>query len=162
MGLYGGRALLKGMYNMKKLAIIALCVILLSSSLFGCDQAEESKTDISECVSETGSEAPPEQSEEVSDDVSVEVSELTFTIVDKRDGQNGCWAEAIDEFFEDDNFTYYFSDTPMSEYIIVKYSDGTTQNVKEALADGNITIEDLDRFGIKYLKYSKSTGDLVE
>lgn len=146
---------------MKKLAIIILCVILLSTSLFGCDQAEESKTDVSENSFEATSESPLEQSEEVSDDVSVEVTELSFTIVDKRDTA-AFFDDGEENIYFDEEYRYSLPATPESEYIIVEYSDGTKENIKEALENGNITIEDLDRFGIKYLKYSKSTGDLVE
>ena len=191
---------------MKKIFLLLGCIVLICFVFSACDEAEESKADISkaetavsQAVSETESEisedvsaeesvteesetpegsnseptdnvseseVPPEESEEVSEEVfenvSGEVSEQvsqtrTFIIVDKRDEQNGCWAEALDEFFEDDNFIYAFSDTPMSEYVIVEYSDGTTQNVKEAFADGNITLADLDKFGITYYKMSKPT-----
>ena len=196
---------------MKKIFLLLGCIVLICFAFSACDEAEESKADISkaetavsQAVSETESEISedvsaeesvtevsvteesetpegsnseptdnvsesevlPEESEEVSEEVfenvSGEVSEQvsqtrTFTIVDKRDEQNGCWAEALDEFFEDDNFIYAFSATPMSEYVIVEYSDGTTQNVKEAFADGNITLADLDKFGITYYKMSKPT-----
>ena len=146
---------------MKKLAIIILCVILLSASLFGCDKAEERKEDISDSISNTTSKAPLEQSEEVSEGVSVEVSEHTFTIVDKRDTA-AFFDDGEENIYFDEEYRYSLPATPESEYIIVEYSDGTKENIKEALENGNITIEDLDRFGIKYLKYSKSTGDLVE
>lgn len=145
---------------MKKIVIILLCIVFILSAFASCDQAEENKTEISESVSETVSEALPEQSEEVSD-VSAEVSELTFIIVDKRDTA-GIFDDGEEIIYFDEEYRYSLPATPLSEYIIVEYSDGMKENIKEALENGNITIEDLDRFGIKYLKYSKSTGDLVE
>ncbi len=143
---------------MKKLAIIILCVILLSASLFGCDQAENSKADMSENGFEANSESPLEQSEEVSEGVSVEVSELSFTIVDKRDTAVG-FDDALELFYSDEEYDYLFPSLPESEYIIVEYSDGTTQNIKEALSDGKVTIEDFDKLNIFYFKQSKATGE---
>ena len=146
---------------MKKIFLSLLCIVFVFSAFASCDQAEESKTEISESVSETVSEAPLEQSEEISEDVSVEESELTFIIVDKRDTA-AFFDDGEENIYFDEEYRYSLPATPESEYIIVEYSDGTKENIKEALENGNITIEDLDRFGIKYLKYSISTGDLVD
>lgn len=142
---------------MKKIFIILLCIVFILSAFASCDQAEENKTEISESVSETVSEALPEQSEEVSD-VSAEVSELTFIIVDKRDTV-GIFDDALETFFSDEEYEYVFPSTPESKYIIVEYSDGTTQNIKEALADGKVTIEDFNKSNIFYFKQSKATGE---
>ena len=79
-----------------------------------------------------------------------EVSEgLGFVIVDKR-GEKTMWSEGLDTFYIDENYEYAFSNTDMHKYIIVEYEDGTSQNVKEAIADGKVTIADLDRFNIEY------------
>ena len=59
------------------------------------------------------------------------------------------FAQALEEFYSDGNNTYYFN-CIMSGVIIVTYEDGTTENVKDALNNGNIVIGDLDRFGIHY------------
>ena len=59
------------------------------------------------------------------------------------------FAQALEEFYSDGNNTYYFN-CVMSGVIIVTYEDGTTENVKDALNNGNIVIGDLDRFGIHY------------
>lgn len=94
-----------------------------------------------------------EASRNFSDQSFLEASEpLDFVIVDYRATCGAVWDEALDEFFQDEDYIYYFGERPHSAYIIVEYSDGTTQNVKEALEDGNITIADLDRFDIKYFK----------
>ena len=54
-------------------------------------------------------------------------------------------------FYSDNTYNYIFASI-RSHYVIVYYKDGTEQNVKDALADGRININDLDRFGIKYYK----------
>ncbi len=137
---------------MKKIYVL-LCLLLLLSALAGCEQVEESKTDISNSdISEISEEVSPESSDETS-----EVSkENAFIIVDNRGDD---WSDITDYFFQDDIYNYYFILWPMHEYIIVEYADGTTQNVKEALEDGNITIEDLDRFGIGYMKEPKDVSN---
>ena len=64
------------------------------------------------------------------------------------------FAQALEYFYEDDANKYYFS-CIMSGVIIVTYEDGTTENVKEAINNGHITIADLDRNNIKYHKEAK-------
>ena len=171
---------------MKKIFLLLGCIVLICFVFSACDEAEESKADISKAetaVSQAVSETESEISEDISAEVSVteesvtEVSETSaessenviideesdygdFKIVDKRYERTDpsglqIWGNAIDDFYKDENFIYYFGFFPMSSYIIVEYSDGTSQNIREALADGNITIEDLDRFGIKYGKMEK-------
>lgn len=60
-------------------------------------------------------------------------------------------AEEAEIFFQDDNYFYRFS-TVKSQYVIVKYTDGSSENVKESFKNGHIQITDLDRFDIKYYK----------
>ena len=50
---------------------------------------------------------------------------------------------------------YYFPNV-ISQYIIVEFTDGTKNNVKDALSNGDITISDLDAFEIKYSRQTKS------
>ena len=138
-----------------KILCFLICCVLVFCTFAGCEQAEESKTDISDSdISETSKEVSPE----ISDEISEVSEEEPFVIIDKRDERWG-WSEAQDKFFEDAQWIYFFTDTPMSEYVIVEYSDGTSQNVKEAFADGNITIADLDRFGIGYMKEPKDASN---
>lgn len=54
-----------------------------------------------------------------------------------------------ERFYEDDVYFYSFGN-PQSDYTVVKYTDGSCQRLKEALAEGNVKIPDLDTFGIKY------------
>ena len=58
-------------------------------------------------------------------------------------------SSALEYFFSDDSFNYYFGSIK-SQHIIVEFSDGTTMNVKEAFELGRVTIADLDRFNIAY------------
>lgn len=59
--------------------------------------------------------------------------------------------QAYEKIYEDNNYEYYFT-TTKGKYVIVKYSDGTEKEVKQALADGDITISDLYRvYGISYV-----------
>lgn len=76
---------------------------------------------------------------------------LSFEIIDKR-GEQSDWNDTVDTFYTDEDYKYSFPNWDMHKYVIVEYEDGITQNVKEALEDGNITIADLDRFNIEYLK----------
>jgi len=63
-------------------------------------------------------------------------------------------AEALEQFYEDDEYQYYYS-CIKSKYIIVKYDNGYEEAVSNALKRGTIKIEDLDAYGINYIKYDK-------
>jgi len=63
--------------------------------------------------------------------------------------------EALEEFYQDDNYVYYFS-CIKSSYVIVKYKDGSQVTVRKSLKNGDITISDLDNYKIDYYKYVKS------
>lgn len=60
-------------------------------------------------------------------------------------------ADALEEFYKDAEFTYYFSCIKSSQ-IKVFYNDGTEETVKEALQKNKITIKDLNKYNIKYYK----------
>ena len=72
-------------------------------------------------------------------------------IVDLTQSGELCTDDALEGFWRDDEYTYYFSSIK-SQYIIVHYSDGTEEPVRDAMAAGRVSIEDLDRFGIGYYK----------
>ena len=61
------------------------------------------------------------------------------------------FAQAIEVFYKDKTHEYYFN-CIYSQCIIVTYEDGTTENIKEALNNGNISINDLDIYNIGYRK----------
>lgn len=72
-------------------------------------------------------------------------------IVDRTQIEPLTTADALEGFWQDEEYNYYFPSIK-SHYIIVLYSNGSAQTVKEALAEGRITLADLDRFGIGYGK----------
>lgn len=57
---------------------------------------------------------------------------------------------ALEEIYDDGEDTYYLP-CIKSHKIIVTYVDGKKEDVKTALANGNIVITDLDKFNITYL-----------
>ena len=63
-------------------------------------------------------------------------------------------AQALEGFYSDEKYDYYFP-TIRNYVTIVYYKDGTEQTVKDALAEGKITITDLDRFNIRYCREPK-------
>ena len=63
-------------------------------------------------------------------------------------------AEALEGFFEDENYQYFFS-CIKGKYIVVKYENGYEETVENALKRGTITVQDLDLYGIGYIKYEK-------
>ena len=129
-----------------KFTSVLLCFLMVAAVFAGCDTPEESKSDTS------SKDSLLQNSEDISEAVSEEVSQvLGFVIVDKR-GEQSEWNDTVDTFYTDEDYKYSFPNWDMHKYVIVEYEDGTTQNVKEALANGNITIADLDRFNIEYLK----------
>lgn len=63
-------------------------------------------------------------------------------------------ADALEEFYQDDKYKYSFP-CIMSSKIIVYFNDGTQEYVRDALNKKDITISDLDKYKIKYLKAEK-------
>lgn len=63
-------------------------------------------------------------------------------------------AEALEEFYEDANYTYYWS-CMKNKYMVVKYDNGNQETISQALFKGHIDIQILDKFDISYIKYEK-------
>ncbi len=61
-----------------------------------------------------------------------------------------------DEIFYSDRYGFYMFVGKFSEYVIVSYIDGTSENVRDALRNGHIQISDLDKYGIEYYVQSMS------
>lgn len=61
---------------------------------------------------------------------------------------------ALEKFFSDSEYTYYFN-CIKSNYVIVKYNDGSFEKVIDAINSDRIAIKDLDRFNINYYKEKK-------
>ena len=72
-------------------------------------------------------------------------------IVDRTQTEDLFTADALEGFWRDEEYIYYFPSIK-SHYIIVCYSDGTRLPLREAMGRGDVTVADLDRFGIGYYK----------
>ena len=66
---------------------------------------------------------------------------------------------ALEKFYEDEENEYKFG-AIMSPYIIVCYSNGTTENIVDALKAGRATLADLPRFGFGYYVVSEKDGSM--
>ena len=84
---------------------------------------------------------------------------ITLTdIVDTSIRDNIATSDAMEEFYEDDVYIYEFGSI-VSELIECTFSDGTVMNVRKALAEGMISISDLDKFNISYSKREKKLNE---
>lgn len=129
---------------MKKLIAFVLAVIFLFS-LIGCGN-----TDTTNPITEQ-----PIDSNFV--DTIKEIKDIT-------NNMNGmCFPDGFDvieAFFEDESYIYTFS-SPISLHVIVEYTDGSIENIKEALENGHIQITDLDKYSIHYASEPKLIEDII-
>lgn len=79
-----------------------------------------------------------------------EIHNAVVSIVDTTKTSDIGYDTALEKFYENETTQYYF-DGIKSEYIIVKYSNGTEKNIKEAFENGDVAISDLDKFDIDYI-----------
>ena len=78
-----------------------------------------------------------------------------YTLVDETKKIKGfTCAEALEGFYADENYTYYWS-CIKNKYMIVKYDDGSKELISEALEKKHIDIQMLDKFNISYIKEEK-------
>jgi len=78
-----------------------------------------------------------------------------YTLVDKtKKIDDFACAEALEQFYEDENYTYYWN-CIKNKYMIVEYKDGTNELISEALKSSHIDIQVLDKFNIEYIKMEK-------
>lgn len=68
-----------------------------------------------------------------------------------KDIKNFICAEALEEFYSDDSYSYYW-ECIKDKYMIVRYESGFEETISSALKNGTIDIYDLDRYGISYIK----------
>ena len=68
--------------------------------------------------------------------------------------KNFTCAEALEGFYADENYTYYWS-CIKNKYMVVEYDDGSKELISEALKNNHIDIQTLDKFDISYIKYEK-------
>ena len=143
---------------MKSIIIVLLCFVLSFCVFAGCEESEESEKPINDKFSEINSELPEEVSLDKFDTSTELIEKGIITILDKTDSRGCGIDDALDIFYKDDLYLYGYGSQPTVEYIIVVYADGTQQDIREAFTDGNITLEDLDRFGILYGKYPRNNS----
>lgn len=58
------------------------------------------------------------------------------------------------EFYQDENYIYYW-DCIKGQDMLVKYDNGFVETIDEALKQGHIVIQDLDKFELEYIKEEK-------
>lgn len=77
----------------------------------------------------------------------------SITIIDKTKTEFAC-SDTLEYFYQDEKYIYYFP-CLKSHYVIVKYPDGSEENVEYALNSKHITIEDLILNDIEFYKKEK-------
>lgn len=102
----------------------------------------------------------------LTDSTGKEISERTtektvVNIIDKTVNSDLMTADALEGFYNDDMYNYYFSSI-RGKYVIVEYSDGSTETVAYALAENRITIADLDAYGIGYYKEPRNIENIID
>ena len=85
-------------------------------------------------------------------EVQINIDEIQSIVDTSKENKDFACAEALEEFYKDKNYTYYYP-CMKSEYIIVTYSSGYTETVSSALKNNSIKITDLDKYNIQYIKY---------
>lgn len=132
-----------------------ICILLtLFLSLVSC-QSMEKHTRI-ETILPSAAETLPETENKVHQPA----DEITVTDIRSSVSPDAAFPAVEEPFWKDDAYLYGFV-SPISEYIIVEYSDGSMQNVKEALADGKIQITDLDAYGISYFTEPRLIENII-
>ncbi len=97
----------------------------------------------------------------ISENKYIDKNSQTFThlkIIDKTKEENIACNTALEQFYEDKEYIYYFP-CEKSKYVIVIYSNGYQETVKSSLEYGDITIEDLERNNIEFIKQKKDMNN---
>lgn len=81
----------------------------------------------------------------------VDIDDVVEIVDTTKDIKDFVCAEALEEFYSDDNYSYYWS-CIKDKYMIVRYESGFEETISSALKNGTIDISDLDRYGISYIK----------
>lgn len=75
-----------------------------------------------------------------------------YIIVDKTQEQTELSCnDVLEKFYTDANYSYYWN-CGKDNYVVVRYKDGKEITVSDSLKNNTITISDLDRFNINYIK----------
>ncbi len=76
-------------------------------------------------------------------------------IIDRVEQEQLPCAEALEYFYDDSEYIYYFNCIKQDK-ILIEYSDGTTKSFDEVFPY-DITINDLDNYNIEYIKEEKKS-----
>lgn len=140
---------------MKKLLAYALVLVMLLA-LVGCNNTPNTpnettpqNTTVEITTDATTPEATTPEETTVPEEHPENPLKEIASIVDLAEKQGILTNDAIECFYTDANFQYFF-DSIKSEYVMVYYTDGTSENVTAALGAGNITIADLKKYDIWY------------
>jgi len=84
----------------------------------------------------------------------INIGKLTKIVDKTKNMKNFACAEMLEQFYEDEEYEYYYS-CIKGKYIIAKYESGYEETVENSLKYKTITIKDLDKYNIDYIKYEK-------
>ena len=85
--------------------------------------------------------------------LSVRNNKLEKSKIEIIDATYSC-AQVIEKFYEDDKYTYHFP-CAKSSSTFVKFSNGKKMLVTKALDEKLVTIDELEKAGLKFYKYEK-------
>ena len=80
-----------------------------------------------------------------------DIGDVVEIVDTTKDIKDFVCAEALEEFYSDDNYSYYCT-CIKDKYMIVRYESGFEETISSALKNGTIDISDLNRYGISYIK----------
>lgn len=126
---------------MKNIVWIIICTVILSMSVLEVTLYNQNN----------GNKENKNITGEVSDK---DDKNTGFTIIDKTKEKDIMCGMAFERFYEDDKYIYEWN-CMKDSLMIVKYKNGQTERVSEALKKGKIKISDLDRLNITYEKREK-------
>ena len=138
---------------MKKfIALLLLLSCLLA--LIGCSKADK-ESDATIPTENVENAIATENNENISTETTEDLSEIPggtrfiIEIRDRTEEEQLTCAEAEELFYEDETTEYYFN-VIKSQYIMVVYNNGNSEDIVTALNAGRAAIADLDEFGIEY------------
>ena len=138
---------------MKRFMTLVFAFVFLLS-FAGCGDTENKESDISQTRTDTTNSITEQPIDSNPIDKIKEIKSITDNTNDRA------FPDVEEPFFEDESYIYIFGN-PISQYVIVEYTDGSTENVKEALERGHIQITDLDKYSINYLAEPKLIENII-
>jgi hypothetical protein len=83
--------------------------------------------------------------------VRIDIGDVVEIVDTTKEIKDFVCAEALEEFYSDDNYAYYWS-CIKDKYMIIRYESGFEDTISSALKNCTIDITDLDRYGISYIR----------